>query len=133
MVGIFPFIELPAGEASRGLGTGHTHAYFPLWLQKSFGPWSSYAGAGYWLNPGTGNRNWWFAGWQAQRRLAQSATLGAEIVHATADQVGGRQDTRLSIGLVLDFGPWHHILLSAGRSVVGDTRVQGYAAYQITI
>jgi hypothetical protein len=133
MIGIFPFLELPTGDASKGLGTGHTRAFFPIWLQKGFGPWTSYGGGGYWLNPGSGNRNWWFAGWQVQRRLAEFASLGVEIVHATADRSDGRQDTRLSLGLVVDFSGLHHLLISAGRSVVGDTRVQVYVAYQITL
>ncbi len=66
-VGVFPLIELPTGDAARDLGSGHTQVFFPMWLQKSSGPWTTYGGGGYWINPGAGNRNWWFVGWLAGR------------------------------------------------------------------
>ena len=53
MVGTFPQFEVPAGNASHGLGTGHLHVLIPLWLQKSFGAWTTYGGWGLWVNPGT--------------------------------------------------------------------------------
>ena len=71
MVGVFPLLELPVGDESKGLGTGHVHAFLPVWLQNSSGPWQSYGGGGYWINPGTGNRNYWLFGWQPQRRADQ--------------------------------------------------------------
>jgi hypothetical protein len=41
MVGTFPLLEAPTGSRARGLGTGQTQLYLPLWLQKSLGPWTS--------------------------------------------------------------------------------------------
>ena len=38
-------------------------------------------GGGYWVNPGAGNRNWWFAGWQVQCQLLINVTPGVEIFH----------------------------------------------------
>jgi hypothetical protein len=58
MVGTFPQFELPTGDAGSGLGTGHLHVLIPLWLQKSFGPWTTYGGGGFWVNPGAENRNY---------------------------------------------------------------------------
>ncbi len=52
MVGIYPLLELPTGDESRALGAGYVRAYFPLWLQKSFGDWTTYGGGGYWINQG---------------------------------------------------------------------------------
>ena len=46
-VGIFPMIELPTGSYSRGLGVGKTWYKLPLWIQKDFGPWTTYGGGGY--------------------------------------------------------------------------------------
>ena len=133
MVGTFPQLELPAGSAARGLGTGHLHAFVPLWLQKSAGPWTTYGGGGYWLNPGAGNRNFWYVGWQVQRRLSARATVGAEAFHTGADRVGGRGNLRFNAGLVLDLTPRHHLLFSAGRSIAGESLFQGYLAYQLTL
>lgn len=132
MMGIFPQFELPTGSASEGLGTGHLHVFIPLWLQKSFGPWTTYGGAGYWVNPGAGNRDYGFAGWQIQRRLSDLVTLGTEVFYTTSDRIGGGDNLGSNLGLVLDFTEHHHLLFSAGRSIVGETTFQGYLAYQLT-
>jgi len=132
MVGAFPLVELPAGSEPRGLGSGHVRVFIPLWLQKSFGSWTTYGGGGYWVNPGTGNRNYWYVGWQAQRQLSKLATVGGEVFYTTADRVGGDGNLRFNAGLVLDFTDLHHLLLSAGRSISGDTLFQGYLSYQLT-
>ncbi len=50
-VGVFPMAELATGARSRGLGNGRTWYRLPLWLQKSWGPWTTYGGGGVALNP----------------------------------------------------------------------------------
>jgi hypothetical protein len=133
MVGTFPMFELPVGDEGRGLGTGRLHVFVPLWLQKSFGPWTTYGGGGFWVNPGAGNRNYGYVGWLIQRRLSKLATLGTEIFYTTPDQVGGAANLRFNVGLVLDLTEQHHLLFSAGRSLGGDNTFLGYAAYQLTL
>ncbi|MBF0502465.1 MAG: hypothetical protein HQM09_20170 [Candidatus Riflebacteria bacterium] len=51
-IGVFPLVELPTGDSKRGLGNGKAQIFVPIWLQKSWGPWTTYGGGGYWLNPG---------------------------------------------------------------------------------
>jgi Putative MetA-pathway of phenol degradation len=131
-VGVFPIVELPTGDASRGLGTGHAQVFLPLWLQKSFGPWTTYGGGGYWINPGTDNRNWWFVGWLVQRQLTSKWTLGAEVFHETAKEAGGESDTRFNVGTIFDFSDTYHLLLSAGHTLQGPSGFQAYGAFQIT-
>ena len=133
MVGTFPMLEIPTGSQSKGLGAGHLRGFIPIWLQTSVGPWSSYGGGGYWFNPGAGNRDFLYLGWQAQRRFVELVAAGAEIFYTTADQAGGRGNLRFNLGLILDLGPHHHLLASAGRSIVGDTRLLAYLAYQLTL
>ena len=133
MVGTFPQFELPSGSEPKGLGTGHLHVLIPLWLQKRFGPWTTYGGGGYWRNPGLGNRDYWYIGWLIQRRLSDLAALGTEVFYTTPDQVGGGSNLRFNLGLVLDFTEHHHLLFSAGRGIVGDSLFQCYAAYQLTL
>jgi hypothetical protein len=130
-VGTFPLVELPTGDASEGLGSGKAQVFLPLWLQKSFGPWTTYGGGGYWINPGSGNRSWWFVGWQGQRRLAEGVALGAEVFHTTAKVHGGEGETRFDVGLVLDLGELHHLLLSVGHAIGADA-AQVYLGYQLT-
>ncbi len=37
MVGTFPIVLVPTGDKDKGLGSGETQIYLPLWLQKSWG------------------------------------------------------------------------------------------------
>jgi len=79
-VGLFPLLELPSGDSSAGLGSGHTSAFLPIWFQKSLGAWTSYAGGGYWFNKtADGDKDHWQSGWQIQRDLSKVVTAGAEI------------------------------------------------------
>ncbi len=130
-VGTFPLVEVPTGDASRGLGGGETQVLLPLWIQKSFGPWTTYGGGGYWVNPGQGNRNWWFVGWQAQREIAHGVAVGAEVFHGTSRQQGRPGETRFNLGMILDATEHHHVLLSVGRAI-GLDAAQAYLAYQLT-
>jgi hypothetical protein len=133
LISTYPLLDFPTGDAVRQLGTGHVHGFVPLWMQKSFGPWTTYGGGGLWINPGAGNRNYGYAGWQAQRRLAGYATVGGEVFYITPGQTGANANGGFNVGLVLDLSNVHHLLFSAGRSIVGDNLFQGYAAYQLTL
>jgi hypothetical protein len=132
MLGTFPLLEVPTGSVSKGLGSGHLHGFLPLWLQKSFGSWTTYGGGGYWINPGQGNRNFWYVGWLVQAKLSGLATIGSEVFYTTPDRSDAVGNLRLNLGLVLDFSMTHHLLLSIGRSIAGDSRFLGYLAYQLT-
>ena len=131
-IGVFPLVELPTGNRKLGLGSGHVQAFLPLWLQKSFGPWTTYGGAGYWINPGAGNRNWSFIGWLLQRQVASNLVLGAEVFHETPSEQGGESDTKLNAGAIYDFSDTYHLLISAGHTVQGPGAFLGYLAFQIT-
>jgi len=132
MVSTYPLLDFPTGDSSRQLGTGRAHAFLPLWLQKSAGPWTSFGGGGLWINPGVGNRDFWYVGWEIQRHMADLA-LGAEVFYTTPDLIGGDANLRFNIGFLYDLTEHHHLLFSAGRSIVGATLFQSYAAYQLTL
>lgn len=129
-VGTFPLVELPVGNANRGLGSGHTQVFLPVWLQKSYGRWTSYGGGGYWLNPGEGNRNWILVGLEVQRKLLSNVALGAEVFHGTPDAVGADAETRFNVGAMIDLSDTAHVLISGGSGVGGG--FQGYLAFQLT-
>jgi hypothetical protein len=133
MMSVYPLFDFPTGDAAHGLGTGHVHAFVPLWLQKSFGAWTTFGGGGIWANPGTGNRDYWYVGWEVQRRFSDRTTIGTEIFYTTPDQVRADAKLRFNVGLLLDLTLQHHLLFSAGRSIVGGSLFQGYAAYQLTL
>jgi hypothetical protein len=133
MIGTFPQFELPTGSEARGLGTGHLHVFVPLWFQVTAGKWLTYGGPGYWINPGQGNRDYLFLGWLVQRQVMSNVSVGAEVYYTGADTVGGSGSLQFDLGSVIDVTDHHHILVSIGRSIVGATAVQWYAAYQLTI
>jgi len=140
MVGTFPQLELPMGDQEKGLGNGRAQLFLPLWVQKSFGPWTTYGGGGYWIHPGEGNRNWWYFGWLLQRELSKSLTLGAELFYKTKDVVDGKPGSGFTAGAICNFDEGHHLLVSAGRGFRNakeaehsrNDRFSGYLAYQWT-
>ena len=135
MVGTFPLVELPSGDENRGLGSSHTQVFVPLWLQKDFGPWTTYGGGGYWFNPGSGNKDYWFFGWLLQRQVTDHLTLGGELFHETADAVDGVDSTGFNVGGFYDFSEHHHLLFSAGTGIQNadqTNRFSYYLGYQLT-
>lgn len=131
-VGTFPIVHIPTGDSDRGLGSGHVPVFLPLWLQKSWGPWTTYGGGGYWINPGTGNKNFWQLGWLGQREITKSLTVGAEVFYFGKDINDGRDRTGYNIGGIINLSESHHILVSAGSDIAGDNRFSAYLGYQWT-
>jgi len=132
MIGIFPMLEVPTGDRDRNLGNGKLQVFLPLWLQKKFGSWCTYGGVGYLINPGTGNRNSWYWGWQLQRQFGGNLSLGAEVFLRTAMTAGEETDTNFNFGATYDIDSRQHLHVSAGRSISGPSGFQCYFAYQLT-
>lgn len=139
-IGTFPQVELPTGDQSRGLGNGRTWVKVPIWLQKSFGPWTTYGGGGYAYNPAPGQHNYGYGGLLIQRTLSPRLTLGGEVSFqgAQADtpesgatgsagtsssglQVAGARASALwNFGGSYNFTPDFSLLFTAGHSFQGD-------------
>ena len=131
---VYPHIDLPTGDSSQELGTGHTTLFLPVWLQKSFGPWTTYAGGGYWFNKtAAGDKDYWQGGWVLQRELSKILTLGAEIFSFTQEDESGTGETGLNAGAVINLSEKHHLLFSAGGDTKGPNAHFAYAAFQWTI
>ena len=129
--GLFTLVELPTGNAARGLGLGYAQVFLPLWVQKSVGPWQAYGGGGLWLEGTPGHQDYAFLGGHLERKLGERLALGAELFHLTA-RPAAPAEMRFNAGAVLNLDKLHHILLSAGRGVQGPNQFQGYIAYQLT-
>jgi hypothetical protein len=136
MVGIFPLVEIPTGDADKGLGNGTTQVFLPVWLQKKFGEgWQTYGGGGYWINHAAGARNHWFFGWQVQKELNEQWTLGAEIFHSTEQFVGVGSSTGFNLGGMYNLDEHNHVLFSAGKGLANaaaTNQFTSYLAYQRT-
>lgn len=117
MVGVFPLVEIPTGDSDKGLGNGKAQYYFPVWIQKDFGKWTTYGGGGYWINPGPGNRNYWFTGILLQYSFSESFYLGGELFHQTADTKDGSNSVGFNLGGSIPLGRQLQLLFSAGRGI----------------
>jgi hypothetical protein len=131
-VGIFPFFELPSGNAAKGLGVGTTWYRMPLWLQKSWGPsdrqWTSYGGGGEQVVPASGYENSPFAGWLLQRQIAKW-TVGGELYGHGAEgeaATSTRASTLLDLGGIYEFKEGFDLLFAAGRSIYGQPETYTY-------
>lgn len=131
-IGIFPMVDIPSGSQSKELGNGGVQVFLPLWIQKSFGNWTTYGGAGYRINNTEGNKNSVYVGWLLQNHIKENLSIGVELYHITSETVYGEAENRFNIGMVYDISDNHHILFSAGRSLQGSTLFQGYVGYQLT-
>ncbi len=129
-VGIFPMIELPTGSYSRGLGVGKTWYKLPIWIQKDWGPWTTYGGAGYEIVPQVDYKSFPYAGWLVQREVGEKWTLGAELWYhgpegAAAPQT--RSATMFDVGGYYYFSkPAFQLLFSLGHTVVGQSETYTY-------
>jgi hypothetical protein len=131
-IAIYPTVELPTGNRNEDLGNGKAQVYLPIWFGKKFGDWTTNFGGGYWINPGPDNHDNWFAGWELQRKLTESFTLGGEIQFRTPDSTEKHTATALNAGGIWDISDTYHILFSAGHTVQGPGEFQGYLGLQIT-
>ncbi|HZI84109.1 MAG TPA: transporter [Casimicrobiaceae bacterium] len=132
-IGFAPKLLLPTGNADRGLGNGGTAVYLPIWLQKNLGDLRTYGGGGYWINRGSGNRNYWFVGAEAQYRFSDRWMLGAEIFHTTPTRLDERASTGFNVGGAYAIDPRAQWLFSIGKglqNVSQTNRVSGYLGYQ---
>jgi hypothetical protein len=125
-IGAFPMIELPTGNSRRGLGNGELWGKLPLWVQKSWGPWTSYGGGGYIINRAPGMRDHWFFGWQVQRALNKKLVLGAEWFNPGRGMVTLGNTHLVNAGGAYNFNHNLSLLFTAGHSVHGDSHTVAY-------
>ena len=128
-VGIFPFFELPSGSAAKGLGVGAAWYRVPLWIQKSFGAWTSYGGGGEAVVEAEGYKDYPFAGWLVQRQLNKKLTLGGELYGHGAEGAAAtstRAATMFDVGGIYEFKPGFDLLFAAGKSVYGQPETYTY-------
>jgi hypothetical protein len=129
--GTFPFVELPTGNASRGLGVGATWYRLPLWAQKSWGPWTTYGGGGEVIAHAPGFQDYAFAGWLLQRQITKKLILGTETFGHGAE---GAAATSTRSSVMQDVGGFYTIkegflfLFAGGHSFTGQSELYTYFA-----
>lgn len=131
-IGTFPIIEVPTVKNTE-FSNGKAQIYIPLWLQKSWGKLTTYGGAGYWINPGTNNKNWIYTGWEIQYDLSPLITLGGELYYHSADAVDSKSVTAFNIGGLITFSEKFHLIFSVGHSITNDSFISSYLGLLWTI
>jgi len=125
-IAFYPQVQAPTGRAEEGLGSGHWRVFLPIWLQKSFGDWTTYGGGGWWRNPGQDNRDYTVWGWQLQRNLGAGASVGAEVFHQASPAVGKPATTAWNLGFELPLSTRLQLVGSGGRVFQGGSGSQFY-------
>ena len=121
---VFPRLILPTAK-----GDGRTSVLLPVWAGWSHGGWSAFGGAGYQIRSGTGTRDSMVEGLALTRAISDRLSIGGEIAHEGADQIGGQGATTLGLGTIAAIGgPFS--LLASGGPVRGDRDHRlGFHAY----
>ncbi len=128
-VGVFPMLELPTGNVDKGLGNGRAWWTLPLWVQKSWGDWTSYGGGGRAFNSAPGMRSYYFGGWLIQRKVTEHLILGGEIFAQGAQSQDGRHTTFFNVGGYYNDIPacgGCSLLFRVGHSIAGETHTTAY-------
>ena len=131
-LGVFPMLMVPSGDADRGLGNGNAWGTLPIWAQKSWGPWTTYGGIGYAINPTAGYRNHLFGGWLLQRKLSEKLTLGGEIFCQGAGSADSESSALFNLGGFYNFNEHLHFLFTGGYTLAGERHTPGYLGLQYT-
>jgi hypothetical protein len=132
-VGMFPMVEVPTASNEQNLGSGKPQLFLPLWVQKSWGDFTTYGGGGFWYNPGEENKNYLLLGWELQYNFSAMVMLGTEFTFQTADVVDGSSDVMWNLGGMINFDSTNHLLFSIGHTIDGAGSFIGYIGYQLTM
>jgi hypothetical protein len=129
-IATFPLILLPFGKDQAG--ASDKSVFLPIWLQKTFGRWTTYGGGGYWRNPGPGKTDYLQASWLIQRSIARSLSVGTELFYQTKRTVDGASRLAFNVGATVNLTDDHHLLVSVGRDIHGGNAFVGYLAFRWT-
>ncbi|MGB7590392.1 MAG: hypothetical protein WCD04_12265 [Terriglobia bacterium] len=129
-IGTFTMLEVPTGSYAKGLGVGKVWYKVPIWVQKSWGHWTTYGGAGYQIVPQTGYRNFTYGGWLLQRDIGKKLTLGAEVFSHRPEGLASPQTMSATM---IDVGGYYYIrnpglqiLFAYGHTAFGQTENYAY-------
>ncbi len=132
-VAVFPRVFLPS--ASSAVGSSHASLLLPVWLERDWGPWSTFGGGGCALNNGGGSRDYCTGSWALAFQVLRQLQLGAELVYQSPDSHGGAATFSTGAGLRYDLDETFHLMAYAGPGLAnaGETdRYSWYAAILFT-
>jgi hypothetical protein len=129
-IGTFPMLEIPTGDATKGLGVGRVWYKLPLWIERDMGPWTFDGGAGYQVVKQTGYRSFPYGGMLIKREAGKRLELAAEVFSHAREGLAAAQ-TQAST--MIDAGGYYHfknpnaqLLFAYGHSIAGQTENYAY-------
>jgi hypothetical protein len=129
-IGSFTMLEVPTGNADKGLGVGRVWYKLPLWASKDFGKWTLVGGGGYTLVHQTGLRSFPYEGVLLKRTVSERLELSIENFSHAGEGIAAPQ---LEAGSMIDAGGYYHfkqpglqLLFAYGHSIIGQTENYGY-------
>lgn len=131
-VGTFPIALIPTAK-NQVFSDGKARFFVPVWAQKSWNKLTTYGGAGYWFNPGTGNKNSVFAGWELQYDFSDALMLGGELYYQSPDAADAKSAVAFNVGGSINPSGKFHIIFSVGHSVVHESFFSSYVGLLWTI
>jgi hypothetical protein len=131
-IGVFPIIEIPTIKNDE-FGNGKAQIFLPVWMQKTWGKFTTYGGAGLWINPGTNNKNWTFTGLEVQYDISSMFTIGGEVYYHSADAINSNSTLAFNLGGFINFTEKFHFIYSIGNSLTNDSFISSYVGLLWTI
>jgi hypothetical protein len=131
-IGSFPIFEVPTIK-NNNFSSNNLQVYIPVWFQKSWNKLTTYGGCGYWINPGTNNKNWLFTGWEIQYDFSRHFTLGGELFYRTPSNVDSHSFIGINLGGFVNFSDKLHFIYSFGHSITKDKSFMSYIGFLVTI
>lgn len=127
-IAFYPSIEIPTGNNDNGIGNGRTWYRFPIWLQKSWGKWTTYGGGGYAVNTASDQKNFPFAGWLVERDLSPAVSVGGELYYQGPQYTGDQHSTFYNLGSNITLSDGFGLFFSLGHTLSGDNASVAYFA-----
>lgn len=126
-IAAFPRVFLPTGRGSR-----RAQVLLPIWAQRDWGAWSLFGGAGYTLNPGVGQRDYWQQGVVLTRQIRPGFQLGVEYYGRGPASEDDRAVHGINLATIIHIkGPFSW-LTSAGQGISRKQTIV-YAALKLDL
>ena len=127
-VAFFPRVFAPTGARFDPDRPG---LFLPLWAEKDWGRWSLFGGGGLQINPGAGQRNFWQSGLALSRAIGRFS-VGAEVIHQTAEAVDAKDFTAVDLGATYTLSRHWTLMLSGGPGVQ-NARENGESLFYLAL
>lgn len=130
-IAIAPALDWATGNGELNTGNGGFWMKLPIWLQKSWGAWTTYGGGGYIVNTAANNQNAFYGGFVVQKAVNQNLNIGAEIFSqgqssSDASNPFNAAYTVVDIGVSYQLSEQLGMQVSCGYTIAGQPQAISY-------